>query len=348
MSDTCGARPFQGDGTQMPDRVMKVARVALDVPLDTLFDYALPDAATDLVGRRVLVPFGRGRKVGIVLATGVDASVSAERIKAISQVFRDEPALPADVLALLRFASDYYHHPQGQVVLGALPQLLRRARATSERSTQTFALTVEGRAVDPLSLPPRALVKRKVIALLRDKDGADIAALRALSPSASRVLMELERSGLVVRRAAQHPVGPAGGCDAPEPPDAAMGPALTAQQQECVGAVVNALGGFSPFLLRGVTGSGKTEVYFDVIAEVLRRGQQALVLAPEINLTPQLTDRFRARFPATALVTLHSDLAEGERLKAWRAAESGQASVVIGTRLAVFTPMPRLGVDPGG
>jgi primosomal protein N' (replication factor Y) (superfamily II helicase) len=323
---------------------MKVARVALDVPIPALFDYVLPQDVEDAFGRRVLVPFGRGRKIGVVLETDAEASIAANRIKSITQVFLDEPALPADVLVLLRFASEYYHHPLGQVVLGALPQLLRRAGSTSQRRPHAFELTDKGRALDRLSLPSRALIKRKVLALLQDVGTVEASVLHALSPSAARILVELERGQFVIRRAVQsHPRGnivPG----ANHPVELRIGPELTAQQQLCVNAVVESLDGYSPFLLRGVTGSGKTEVYFHVIAEALRRGQQALVLVPEINLTPQLTERFRARFPATDLIALHSNLAEGERVRGWRAAESGEASVVIGTRLAVFTPLPRLGL----
>src|SRR6478735_7649322 len=147
---------------------MKIARVALDVPVPTLFDYVLPQDVEDVIGHRVLVPFGRGRKIGIVMETGGEAAIAAERVKPITQVFLDEPALPADVLVLLRFASEYYHFPLGQVALGALPQLLRRAGSTNQRRAHVFELTSEGRELKLLSLPPRALTKRKVLALLQD------------------------------------------------------------------------------------------------------------------------------------------------------------------------------------
>jgi primosomal protein N' (replication factor Y) len=323
---------------------MKVARVALDVPIPTLFDYALPQDVDDVVGRRVLVPFGYGRKIGVVAETGAEASIAADRIKPIIRVFHNEPALPADVLVLLRFASEYYHYPLGQVVLGALPQLLRRAGSTSQRRPQAFELTDKGRELDLLSLPSRALIKRKLLGLLQDARTIEASVLRALSPSAARILVELERSKLVVQRAVESHDRRIVAPSTDHPMELAIGPELTVQQQLCVNAVVEALGGYSPFLLRGVTGSGKTEVYFHIIAEALRRGRQVLVLVPEINLTPQLTERFRARFPSTDLVILHSNLAEGERVRGWRAAESGEASVVIGTRLAVFTPLPRLGL----
>jgi primosomal protein N' (replication factor Y) len=262
---------------------MRVARVALDVPLCTLFDYAMPEeyrlAPDSLVGRRVVVPFGRARSVGIVLESDVEAHVAERRIRAIGRVFDDEPPLPGDVLEVLRFASDYYHHPVGQVLLNALPQKLRR-------------------------VPVR--------------DGSR-ATKAAAADTAQRVTPPAESAAA-----------------APEPQ-------LTGAQQRAVHAVLSSRDTFAPFVLHGVTGGGKTEVYLQVVAELLRRGRQALVLVPEINLTPQLTERFRGRFPGVTLVTLHSHLAEGERMRAWRAAQDGVAAVVIGTRLAVFAPLPRLG-----
>jgi len=323
---------------------MRVVRVALDVPLPTLFDYAVaPDGRLPQVGQRVAVPFGRGRKVGVVLEVDAAPSIPVERIKPISQVFDDEPALPPDVLELMRFGSDYYRHPLGQVVIGALPPVLRRPRAGAGARATRVAFTAAGRAHDWGALPARAVGKRRVVLALREAGELAMVELRALTPAAGRVVAELRRLGLVEPVDARAPerladAAPDAQVSAPCPPT------LTAAQQACAQAVHDALGRFAPFLLHGVTGSGKTEVYFDVIAAALARGQQALVLVPEINLTPQLVSRFTARFPGVPLSALHSDLAEGARLQAWRAAQSGRAQVVIGTRLAVFTPMPGLGL----
>jgi primosomal protein N' (replication factor Y) len=318
---------------------MKVARVALDVPLPTLFDYACPPGVALRVGQRVVVPFGRGRRVGVVLETDVDPQIPAERIKAITCVFQGEPALDSDVLELVRFAAGYYHYPIGQVVLGALPRLLRRARTSRAFGFRGYRLTALGRAFDASSLPSRAAVRRKVLAALREAPSLDLATLQALSPAAARTLRVLERQGLVERLESVR-VEPPLACAAP----VESAPPLTPEQQGSARVLLEALDRFEPVLLRGVTGSGKTEVYFAVIAEVLARGRQALVLVPEINLTPQLIARFQARFPGVHHVALHSGLAEGERLRAWREAQAGLARVVIGTRLAVFTPLPELGL----
>jgi primosomal protein N' (replication factor Y) len=316
------------------------ARVALDVPLPTLFDYALPAGAppaADLVGRRVIVPFARGRQAGIVLGGAAQPGVAAARIRTIERICGDAP-LPPDVLDLLRFAADYYRHPIGQCVLGALPQLLRQPRPHDEGEEQV-QLTESGRALAVSRLPLRAAARRRLLAWLQERGPLPLGELRSAAPNASRVLLDLIRAGHAQRVRIQPATGPAAPAAPPPPPPAV---ALTPEQRAAVAAVLGAPG-FSPFLLHGITGSGKTEVYLEVIAELQRRGRSALVLVPEINLTPQLVQRFRVRFPDATLAALHSNLSEGDRLKAWRAAERGEAAVVIGTRLAVFAPLPALG-----
>ena len=184
---------------------MRVVRVALDVPLPTLFDYHTPADAPVSAGQRVLVPFGRGRKVGVVLEVDAQPQVALERIKPLVHVFRDEPALESDVIELLRFSADYYHYPVGQVVMGALPQLLRRARLPQDASVRAYRLTAAGRAFDLSQLPQRAVVRRRLLAALAEAESLDLPALRALAPAAPRALSELERTGLVER---VHTAGP--------------------------------------------------------------------------------------------------------------------------------------------
>jgi primosomal protein N' (replication factor Y) len=318
---------------------MTFARVALDVPLPTLFDYALPAGIGDaggLIGRRVVVPFGRGRQAGVVLDVAPEPAIAAARIRPIESLSEDAP-LPADVLDVLRFASDYYHHPIGQVVLGALPQRLRQPR--HETGEEQVELTDAGRQIQPASLPARSVTRRKLFGLLQAGAPVSAAALRAVAPGAARVLLEMIKAGHARRvRATAVPAPRIAATSVP--PRSIL--ALTEEQDRAVSGILSG-NGFAPFLLHGITGSGKTEVYLEVIAGLQQRGLQALLLVPEINLTPQLIDRFRLRFPDAALVALHSNLSEGERLKGWRAAQSGEAAVVIGTRLAVFTPMPGLG-----
>jgi primosomal protein N' (replication factor Y) (superfamily II helicase) len=320
---------------------VRVVRVALDVPLPTLFDYTAPADAPVQAGQRVLVPFGRGCKVGVVLEVDAEPQVALGRIKSLAHVFRDEPALESDVIELLRFSAEYYHYPVGQVVMGQFPQFLRRARLPKAPDVRVYRLSAAGHTFELSSLPQRAALRRRLLMALRDAPTLDLASARALSPAAPRALAELERIGLIERVDGTDPE-PAHRCaQAINPPS---GPALTPDQAHSVRAILDGLDRFAPFLLRGVTGSGKTEVYFAVVAEVLARRRQALILVPEINLTPQLIERFRARFPDVARAALHSNLADGERLRAWRDAQAGRARVVIGTRLAVFTPLPELGL----
>jgi primosomal protein N' (replication factor Y) len=252
---------------------MSIVRVALDVPVARLFDYRAPEATSADLGCRVLVPFNRKRAVGVIVELAQSTAIPAERLKEVVRILRDMPPLAPEDLRLLRFASDYYHHPIGEVVLGALPTRLRRVR---ERG---------------------------------------------------RVRIETEAPGKTT----------AGG-------EATAAPLLTAEQAQAVSEIRAHMGTFRAFLLLGVTGSGKTEVYFHAIAAALNAGRQALVLVPEIALTPQLEALIQGRFPDTPAVSLHSGLAETERLEHWRAASSGRARIVLGTRLAVFAPLPALGL----
>lgn len=318
---------------------MTILRVALDVPLAGLFDYLAADATAADVGARVVVRFGPRKTVGVVVEVGERSDIPANRLKPALQILRDSPPLPPEVMKLLRFCADYYHHPLGEAVFNALPLALRQVpRATARQIA--YRLTDAGRRLGVDDLPARAAVKRKLLAALRQAGTLARAELAVLSPSAAKAVREFVAAGWAEECAAPPlPTLPPRGAIEP-----ANGPALTIEQEQAVTALLTQPEGFRPWLLLGVTGSGKTEVYLRAVAATLRRGRQALVLVPEINLTPQLESRFRARFPGARLASLHSGLAAGERLRNWLAAQSGQADIVLGTRLAVFTPMPRLGL----
>lgn len=315
---------------------MNIIKVALDVPVATLFDYRLVDATAGDIGRRVVVPFGKKLAVGVIMEV-VDASgVAPERLKPALRVLRDSPRLENADLALVQFASDYYHHPLGAAMMGTLPALLRRPQPRSDaaRLIGRFQLTDAGAAIDPSALPARAHLKRRLLALLRERE-LDAADAKRLSPRAPRILRELLQQNFVRLDAAPPPRVPG----APH-----LAPVLTSEQQQALAAVIADLRQFQVHLLLGVTGSGKTEIYLNAMAAVLAAGRQALLLVPEIALTPQLEDLVKGRFPDVPLVTLHSGLNDSERLAHWLAAQSGQARVVLGTRLSVFAPMPRLGI----
>jgi primosomal protein N' (replication factor Y) len=246
---------------------MSYVRVAVDVPLPTLFDYRCEGADPGLIGALVQVPFGRKQTVGVVLETSQRAAVAAPRIRPLTRVLENIPRLPADILELLRFVSEYYHFPIGEVVHAALPGGLR---------------TLRRRAADTPDARPDPAVRE-------------------------------------------------------EPR-----PVLTHEQEAAVEQISQSLGRFQPWLLHGVTGSGKTEVYLRVMEQALHAGGQVLLLVPEIGLTPQLDARIRARFAGFPLVSLHSALSSGTRARNWLAAQSGTASIVLGTRSAIFAPLPLL------
>lgn len=314
---------------------MKILRVALDVPLDTLFDYSAADQGDIAIGDRVLVSFGRRQMVGVVADIVDHSDLSPGRIKPVLQVFRDTPPLSDEIFRLLRFCADYYHHPLGEVVLNALPVPLRQTKPAARAKPAGYRLTETGRALDADALPTRAIVKRKLLGNLKQAGTLLRSDIAALSPSAPQALREFIAQGWAE--------------ESDEIPDSAAAPVktevlppLTPPQEQAVAAILAGHDQFQVWLLYGITGSGKTEVYLRVIEQVLQRGGQALVLVPEINLTPQLESRFRARFPTTCQVSLHSRLSAGERLRNWTLAQSGQARIVLGTRLALFTPMPKL------
>jgi primosomal protein N' (replication factor Y) len=308
-----------------------IIRVALDVPLPCGFDYLAPDADAEDVGRRVCVPFGRGEKIGIILEVLAASDLPPEKLKPVRAILRDAPPFPPDWLALADFCSRYYQHPIGEVVALALPPALRR-RDTLPRlpDRATFRITEEGRRALP-QLAQRSIAARLLAAL--ELNGAMTRReLRPVSATAARQLPDMLEKGWLIAD-----------LEAPSL-KAAAGPELLDEQRQAVENVAQAFGRFAPFLLHGVTGSGKTEVYLRLIERALERGGQALLLVPEIALTPQLEARVSNRFPGARLVSLHSSLADGARAAGFLQALNGEADIVLGTRLSVFTPLPRLGL----
>jgi primosomal protein N' (replication factor Y) len=247
---------------------VNIAKIALDVPLDECFDFRVPEDLDAPVGALVVVPFGRGRKIGAVVARSASSQVPASRLKDIEARVEDVAPFGTAELELFEFCAGYYQRPIGEVIAASLPPRLRQV---SRRC---------------IAVPPRA-------------------------------------------------VGESGFRETV---------ALTAEQRRAVALVRERPGEFHPVLLHGVTGSGKTEVYLHLVADALARGRQALILVPEIGLTPQFEAQVRARFPGASVVAAHSHLNEGERAAAWLAAQSGAAQVVLGTRLAVLMPFRDLGL----
>jgi len=301
------------------------------MPLHALFDYGVPRDTRIGPGDRVVVTIGRKQMVGVVMECAEHSEIPLERIKSVVRVLDETPPLPPDMLALLRFCADYYHHPLGSTVLAALPARLRSVEPVAVKAAQHYALSAQGRALTLGRFDRRKVAQGRILAALQ-AGTLSSARLAEMSAGAAGALKALLKAGLV--ECSPEPEAPAAYTF-----DTAH--TLTAAQQQVADAIRQSQG-FASFLLHGVTGSGKTEIYVHLMHHVLQRGGQALLLVPEINLTPQLEGYFRARFSDLELVSLHSGLADGERAQNWMRAQSGRARIVLGTRLAVFTPMPHL------
>ena len=285
---------------------------------------------------RLWVPFGRRRVVGVLVETRARSDLPDAKLKAALGVIDDEPVFDEPLLELLRWSADYYRHAPGEVIAAALPAALR-AGASMLETTERWTLTAAARTDQLPPLPGRANRLRELAEFMSGRDSADATELAAFSPRWRDHARELEKRGWIARLRVAEQTQTRGEVRT------SIGLDPTPEQRTAIDAIAAATGAFAPFLLHGVTGSGKTEVYLRAIEAVVARGEQALVLVPEIALTPQLVARFAQRFDAP-LAVLHSSLSDQERLRAWRAARSGTAPVVIGTRSAIFAPLARPGL----
>jgi primosomal protein N' (replication factor Y) (superfamily II helicase) len=308
----------------------QILRVALDVPLDRVFDY-LNNGFHVKFGTRVVVPFAGRQLVGIVLEVLNETDVPLDKLKSVIHVF-DDVALDHQTYKLLKFCADYYHYPLGQTLISTLPLRLRQIKPAVSRKMFVYHLT---KPVLEDQISKRQVVLHRVVAAFKEKGHLTEAELAEISASWRNAIARLVELACVDK----HEVVAV----KPSMPSSNVPPNLNAEQQHAIDEILSALSIFKPWLLYGVTGSGKTEVYIQLLQAVLAEpNAQALVLVPEINLTPQLEARFRSRLSQYPLVTLHSNLSESERLQHWQAAKAGVAKIVIGTRLSVFTPMPHL------
>jgi len=316
-----------------------VFQVAVATPLMQLFDY-LPTAGDHPEtqrGRRVLIPFGRTQRIGVIVGVRDKSDIAAAKLRCVIRVLDAAPLLDAHLMALLEWAAAYYQHPPGEVFATALPTLLRKGGETHRAGVACWRVTPDGRAADLEAIGKRARVQARILTLLRNADaGLSKDDLDTTGSTWRRACSTLEEKGLVeafLRDAPRVETGTGTSATAPQ---------LTDAQHQAV-ASITASESFDAFLLEGVTGSGKTEVYLRCIQHQLDASRQSLVLVPEIGLTPQLVARFRTRLD-TPVAVLHSGLNDTERLQAWCAARDGSAGVVIGTRSAVFVPLARPGL----
>ena len=304
-------------------------RIAVNVPLsDGLLTYSYSEPLPP--GTRVLVPFRNKTVVGIVWETDIAPDMDTARILSVQTAFVEEKPLSQSWRDLLAFTSRYYHYPTGQAVFAALPQGLKETRAVEMPQPPLFyALNEAGRAQTP---PPARFNKKAALwdALL--SGGMTMAALKQVNAQAAKLIEDWAEQGWIETTEAAKPVLRSSEFQ------------LNANQQQASDEIQTAFGSFQPFLLYGITGSGKTEVYFDAMAKVLAQGRQVLFLLPEINLTPQLLKRVENRFADVPTAVLHSQMAAGKRTQDYLRAMLGQAKLVIGTRLAVFTPLPDVGL----
>ncbi|AIA73034.1 primosomal protein N' [Pectobacterium atrosepticum SCRI1043] len=316
---------------------MSVAQVALPVPLARTFDYLLPvGGVTPQVGTRVSVSFGNRKAIGIITALSDTSALPLEQLKPVHDVLDEQPLFPPSLWRILLWAVEYYHYPIGEVLFHALPILLRQGKPAHRAPLWQWFATEQGRAT-PLSTLKRAAKQQQALAaLLQSPLYRHQVGEIGLTETA---LQALRSKGLCELKAAEQ-----------TPHDwrqsfsmATDRLRLNTEQATAVGAIRSEDNHFAAWLLAGITGSGKTEVYLSVLENVLAQGKQALVLVPEIGLTPQTIARFRERFNVPVDV-LHSALNDSERLAVWLRARSGEAAIVIGTRSALFTPFARLGL----
>lgn len=314
-----------------------LVEVAVGAPVRGSFTYEADGGVALLPGQRLLVPFGRRRAIGFYL--GPAASAPEGPIKKIEEVLDERPQFTPELLALIRFAADYYLYPLGEALRGALPPSMGRVGATApakERAPTIEAVSLLEPVEVALAALSRAPGQRAIVEHLAARGGsATLAELAVALKGAPALVRKLAERGLVTLRA-----------QAPQSKELSFSderPLLTAEQERAVSAIDGSAGSFRPFLLHGVTGSGKTEVYLHAIERARARGRGALVLVPEIALTPQLAGRFRSRFGAEVAV-LHSGLSDRERSKEHQRLVSGEASIAVGVRSAVFAPVQELGI----
>lgn len=314
--------------TDAPGCVLPLVAVALPTPLDRLFDYRWPEAwPAPQQGQRLRVPFGRRTLIGLAVETVRLQPVPFEdagRYKPVVEALDADAPLPADWLDSLRWAANYYRHPLGNVIATALPARLREGAAAVAASDWRLVLTAAGHNA-LATLPARAKAVRALLTAAADA--------QASAKVGSAALRKALQQGWLERIAVP--------ATAPAIPEVAA-PALTNEQQQAWQSLQTSQG-FGVTLVDGVTGSGKTELYLRKVEQVIRTGAQALVLVPEIGLSPQLVARFVERFGAN-VVESHSGMGEAARLKSWLAMRDGTARVLVGTRSAAFTPFARLGL----
>ena len=319
-----------------------ICRVALAIPLHKQFDYLLPahmvqDGSDSLIGCRVLVPFGGGprKQVGVITATPKESDFAIEKLKTVTQLLDQTPLLSTPLYDLLNWAAVYYQHPFGDVFQQAIPTLLRKGKAAAFKAQEYWKLEQDEVDLKQLS---RAKKQLQAATLLQDSP-LSYEALK--EQGVSRTTLNSLQDKNVITRYEQTPSS--NSTWANDVQELQQKPNLSAEQAIAITSVTQQLNKFRCYLLEGITGSGKTEVYLNILKAVLEQGQQALIIVPEIGLTPQTIKRFQARFNVPIYLK-HSALNEQQQLDTWLHAKHGSAAIVIGTRSAIFSDFTNLGL----
>lgn len=323
----------------MTDANRTIAQVLLPVPLHRHFDYLVPaaiDTSPSLKGKRVRVPFGRsGKKIGMIIGLSNKSDIEPGKLKSIIEVIDDVPILNKDELSLRQWISDYYLAPMGELVFSSLPPAIRQGESLILKQDAFWQPTDSGKSLD-ISQLNNAKKQQAILEYLRKQNS--ICSKSQLSEQFENWRSPMKE--LIVKDLVEVVYG-----------DAAVDQAqtdyidikLNHEQVAAFNQIKTGLDANNRFLLDGVTGSGKTEIYIKAIQQVLKQGKQALVLVPEIGLTPHFISRFRQRINVK-IALIHSGLNDSERLQAWIQAKNGTAKVIIGTRSAVWTPMKSPGL----
>ena len=316
------------------------------MPLADGFDYVWTGAGTPPpAGARVQVAFGKGERVGIVLEHPAATTLSADKLRPVLRPIDRRPVIGDELLGTLRWASEYYHHPIGEVVNHALPAVLRKGKALDDPIERAWRLTTEGEAQSIDRVARRARQQARCLEVLKRRPCVSEGDLRRAGLT-SQVVKRLAAKAWIALCTPDADADLRPGAAAGPPPDSHAAeplPELTMDQSRVLDSIRAHGSGFNVFLLHGVTASGKTEIFLRLIREQLKMRRQTLLLVPEISLTPQLVDRLRRRF-GEELAVLHSGLTDRERFDAWRRAYRQQVRLIVGTRSAVFAPLPSAGL----
>jgi len=311
----------------MNPKETSIVKVAIDVPIDDFFDYQCEENVA--FGQAVLVPFGSRKVIGIVVEIDSSTELEAHQIKKIIRV-DDDILLNEELFKLFKFVSSYYHYPIGQTIHIAVPSNLKKTEKVLNKKSYIYEATdlLNKSAIDQISARKKNLIE---IAKVIFKEKQTDEALKTISINWKKYVKELITLNFVREREYQKT----------KIIQKTTALKLNQEQSEIYEKIIAAQG-FEAFLIYGITGSGKTEVYMHLIEQYVKNNGQVLILVPEINLTPQLEDRFTSRFSNYLVISLHSQLTQKKRLENWEQAKNGKAQIIIGTRLSVFTPFKNL------